>query len=145
MNMLVLVSFGHMQPHANGHESTCDDELISDGFIQSGYGHESTEKRSRRKICGRSSSSQMPQREHIQCKANSVAQETNERRHKARHEAGQRSSRRKAQQQIDRTGYNLFERHDLQRIGKRNLSRQIIVQSPCNAGTDYSERADDAL
>jgi len=44
--------------------------------------------------------------------------------------------------EIEWTGDQSFQHGDLQRIGQRNLARQIVVQSPRYAGTNDSEWAD---
>jgi hypothetical protein len=44
--------------------------------------------------------------------------------------ARHRSTNRKAERQIERTGDQAFEFHDLQRIGKRNLARQVVIETP---------------
>jgi hypothetical protein len=117
MNMLVLVSFGDMQPHAQRHERACHDQLDRNGFVQNDDRDHGPEKRSRGKLGGRPGRPQMPQCEHVEHQAHAEAHEANDRRHRARKQVGQGTSRRKAQQQIDWTGNKTLERDDLQRIG----------------------------
>jgi hypothetical protein len=64
MNMLVLVSFGDMQPHAHRHERTRHDQLDRNGFVKSNDGDHGPQKWSRGKIRSCSGRSQMAQCEH---------------------------------------------------------------------------------
>src|SRR5262249_46060213 len=47
--------------------------------------------------------------------------------------------------EIEWTGDQSFQHGDLQRIGQRDLARQIVVQSPRYAGTNDSEWANDVV
>ena len=49
VNMLVLVSFGHMKPHAQRHEGPCQDQLDRHGVVQNDERDYSAQKRSRGK------------------------------------------------------------------------------------------------
>src|SRR5215213_5693476 len=73
--MEVLMHFAEMQPHAHGHEASCNNQLPSQRFIQQAYRKQGPDKRCRSVIGTRAGGSQVTQREDKEDETDAVSDE----------------------------------------------------------------------
>ena len=73
--MEVLMHFAEMQPHAHGHEASCNNQLPSQRFIQQAYRKHGPDKRCRSVIGTRAGGSQVTQREDKEDETDAVSDE----------------------------------------------------------------------
>ena len=134
MQMLVVVRLGKMQIHANPHEQ-CRASQIKCGHLA-----EQRERKGRadKGSCGKVSAgacnSQVPQAQHKEHQAYPVAEEADRGRGGECCGSRQRSTTSERQREIDGAGSQSLDHGNLQRIGRAELAREIVVDTPRHAG-----------
>src|SRR4029079_7094550 len=142
VDMLMLVAFREVKPNTQPHEGPGHEELDGDRFSKSQNGNGRTQKWSGREIRSGARRAEMPKRDNEQREAYAVAKKTDDARKQSIRRAGQRSTGPKPKRNTDGSGNQALELDNLQRIGKRYLSRQIVVEAPHDAGADYGNGTD---
>ena len=140
VDVLVLVALSDVQPDTQRHERSCREELRGDGLSERNDGGNSPQEGRGREIGSCSRRSQIAERNDEKRQAYAVSQKANNHRKNRRKRWGQQSSGPEAKREIDWSGDKTLELDNLQRIGQRNLTCQIIVEAPRHAGTENRER-----
>ena len=115
------------------------------GSPRANNGNDRAEERSGREICAGARRAEMPERDDEKREAHAVAKKTDDAGKQSIERARQRSPGPKSKRDIDRPSNQPLELDNLQGIGQRDLSRQIVVEAPHDAGADDGDGADDAL
>lgn len=140
MNMFVLVSLREMQPNTDSHQNAGDGKLHRDRLAERQDCGNAAEEWRGRKVCARSRCSEVAKGDDEQGKADAIAEEAD---HAGEHSGGdfwKRSANQNSEEEIEGAGNQTSQFDDLQRIGKRYLARQIVVEAPGDARTDNGKR-----
>ena len=144
VHMLVRVAFGEVQPDANSHERARCDEREADRLCQRDHCRDRPQERRGREIGPRARSTEMAKRNDIKRETHAITEKPDQGREQDCGGAGQRSAGAKPDREIDRSRDQALPLDDLQRIRERDLAREIVVETPGDAGTDNCERPKDA-
>ena len=134
--MLVLVLFGKMKIHARRHERGSADQGPCDGLAEQGHCDRSADKRSGRKIGPGAGRAEMAQPEHEERQANAITEEPDDSGGGKGPCFGQRRAMGKTQRRIDDPGSKPLDHCDLDWIGGAELSGQVVIDAPADAGGD---------
>lgn len=144
VNVLMFVAFCQMQPHPHGHERARDGELHGDRFAEHNNRDSTSQKWCGGKVCAGARGPKMTQGNDEQGEAHAVSEKADDARQGDSGDFRERRANRKAKQEIERAGDKPFQFDDLQRIGKRDLARQVVVESPSQTRADNCKRTDDS-
>jgi hypothetical protein len=114
-------------------------------FTQHKNRHDSAQERSGREIGRGARCAEVPESHNKQRQAHTIAEEADDAGRDCRQQTRQGSPSPQAEQNVNRTRNQALHLHDLRRIGERNLAREVVVEAPEDARTDYRERACDSI
>ena len=86
----------------------------------------------------------MPQSENKKSKAQTIAEKTYDPCDQKKRTWWQTSARPQSKRQVEWTGDQAFQLDDLERVGKRHLAREVVVEPPGNTGPGNGERPENA-
>ena len=75
VNVLMFVTFGHMQPDPQCHQQARNNKLACQRFVEEGYRNRGAKERRNREVSGGSGSPELTQRQHKENQAYAVAHE----------------------------------------------------------------------
>ena len=142
MDVFVLMVLGQVQPDPEAHEQAGDQELEGDGLAQKQDGHDGADERRGREVGSGARGAEMAQRHDEERKADAITEETHDPCQRQRRETGKTAACKEAKRETDGAGDEAFELDDLQRIGERHFTREVVVEPPCSARTDDGERTE---
>src|SRR5262245_23841073 len=140
MLMLVLVSLREMKPNADSHQYTGCRKLGGDRLVQEDHGNDRAQEGSRREISARAGCAEIPKRKHEQSNTYTVTEKANECGDGKLRQIRDRSAAPDAKKEVGRPGNQALQLHDLEWIGKRNFSGEIVVEAPCHASPGNGQR-----
>ena len=86
----------------------------------------------------------MPERENKKSKAQAIAEKTYDPCDQKKRTCGQASARPQSKRQVEWPCDQAFQLDDLERVGKRHLAREIVVEPPGDTGSGNGERPDES-
>src|SRR6516164_2791803 len=141
VHMLVLVFFGKMQIHTRGHERGSRDQGPCDGLAEQRNRYRGTDKGSGREIRSGAGRTKVAQSQYEEHEANAVTEETDDSGCGKGPLFGKLRAMGKAQRSIADPGSNTLDHGDLDRIGSAELSGQVVIDAPADAGRDDQRTA----
>ena len=141
VNMFMFMALGEMQPNTQAHQSASHKQLNGNGLSESHDSNYRTKEWCGRKISAGTRRTKMPKRDYEKSEAYPVAKKTDDARKQNIKRTRQRASGRESERDTDGSGNEALEFDNLQGIGQRNFSRQIVVEAPHDAGADDGEGA----
>ncbi len=134
MGMVMRMVFGEVKPDAAAHQPGSKEEAWTCRFAQKNHGHCPTYEGSERKVGTGPSGTQFTKRNDEQSEAHPVSHESHQPSGQQDPGRGHLRTYDQSERRIHGTGAPSFDKRDLDRIGCRDLSRQIVVQGPAKAG-----------
>ena len=136
MHVLMIVRFGDVQPHTGAHQQARRSQLQGQRLMQECDCRHRSHKRRRRKIGARARGAEIPQRQDEKHEADPIAGEPDQACERRRRRARKRLADRDRKGKIERAGNQSLQFDDLQGIGKGDLARQIVVETPGDTCAD---------
>src|SRR5262245_6803784 len=133
MDMVVLMALGDMEPNTHTHQDSGDEKPDADIFAKRDHRNHRANKWRGRKISARPRSSEITKGEDIKGKTEPISQEPGYAREQGSERQGNRSTGPNSYGDVDGSRDEPLEFDDLQRVGERNLAREIVVEAPGNA------------
>ena len=134
--VFMLMAFRKVQPDAHGHQHPGSRQPDRDRLSRRQRDQRS-EKRCNGKIGPGTGCSQVPQPDNEQRQADTVGQKPDAHRRDQDEQIRQPVPKKQCKRQIDGTRDHPFDQCDPCRVGKRNLARQIAVEAPGQARSEY--------
>src|SRR5215469_15583666 len=141
VHMLVLVFFGKVQIHARRHEPGSADQGPCDRLAEQRNRDRSADKGSGRKIRSGAARTEVAQPQYEERQANAITKESDDSGRGKGPLFGQLRAMGKAQRSIDDPGSKTLDHGDLDRIGSAELSGQVVIDAPADAGRDDQRTA----
>ena len=141
VHMLVLMFFGKMQIHARRHQRGGGDHGPCDGLAEQRNRDRSADKGGGRKIRPGSGRTEVTQPQYEERKADTITEETDDSGRGKGPLVGQLRAMGKAQRSIDDAGGNTLNHCERDRIGGAELSGQVVIDAPADAGRDDQSTA----
>jgi hypothetical protein len=142
--VLVLVVLSEVQPHAEAHQHAGRQQLDRHRLLQKRQRRNRAQERRRREIRAGASGPEMPKGINEQDEADAVSHKAHHTCHQGRRDAGHLPASKKPESEVHGAGDQALQLDDLQRVGERNLAREIVVKPPRDAGADDGERSQQA-
>lgn len=139
--VFVLVVFHEMQVEARRHQSCSSQELWRDRLAKDDDRDDRANEGSSREIGPGAGGPELAEGEHEEDEAHAIAEEANDGTSDRKLRDGQGRASKQRQPHIDGTGDKPLRQRDLNRIGRRQLPGQIVVDAPGKARADDGERA----
>lgn len=134
MGMVMRMVFGEVKPDAAAHQPGSKEETWTCRFAQKNHGHCPTYERSERKVGTGPGGTQFTKRNDEESEAHPVSHESHQPSGQQDPGRGHLRAYDQSERSIHGAGTPSFNKCDLNRIRSRDLSRQIVVQGPTQAG-----------
>ena len=141
VNVPMFVAFGNVQPDAYEHENSRNAECPIEPTLPEGEGERSARERRSGKIGPCSRCAEMTERLHEKNETDAIAEETDDRYAEGDVNGGKFRADGESQSGVDDTCGETFPHRDLRRIAAGNFAREVVVNSPTEAGCGDKERA----
>jgi hypothetical protein len=141
MDVLVFVSLGDVEPHANEHENTRDAERPIEAALSDCEGKRGACKRSGGEIGSCASCAEMTERPNEKNEAYTITEKTDGRHGEGKADGWQFRAGSECEAGIYSASGETLPHGDLRRIAAGNFAREVVVNSPAKTGSGDEQRA----